>query len=157
MGRWIIGSSNGLSKPCGLCGAKPLPEPMIVSCQLGVLEQTEMRFRVEQLLFTTLKQSSGGTSCGFTNIKSNWNMPRSDWKCSPAHELEYWLNQSKWTFFHVNNRRGRYVYPRVGEWVTQREISLAKWRPLNLLRPRGVHKIGHIPWLPIFSTSACLI
>ena len=44
----------------------------------------------------TLKQSSGGTSCGFTNIKSNWNMSRSDWKCSPVHK--YWLNQSKWTF-----------------------------------------------------------
>ena len=31
-------------------------------------------------------------------------MSRSDWKCSPVHK--YWLNQSKWTFFHVNNRRG---------------------------------------------------
>ena len=32
---------------------------------------------------------------------------------------------------HVNNRRGRYVFPRVGEWVTQREgwcgPTLAPW------------------------------
>ena len=84
--------------------------------------QTEMRFGVEQLLFTTptpppppppppgnrncstpnlisvctLKQSSGGTSCGFTNIELNRNMSRSDWNCSLVHK--YWLNQSKWTF-----------------------------------------------------------
>ena len=44
----------------------------------------------------TLAQSSGGTSCGFTNIKSNWNMSRSDCKCSPVHK--YWLDQSKWVF-----------------------------------------------------------
>ena len=31
----------------------------------------------------------------FTNIKSNRNMSRSDWKCSAVHE--YRLNQSKWT------------------------------------------------------------
>ena len=47
------------------------------------------------ILVCTLKQSSGGTSCGFTNIQSNWNMFRSDWKSSPVHT--YCLNQSKWT------------------------------------------------------------
>ena len=34
----------------------------------------------------TLKQTSGGTSSGFTNIKSSRNMSRSDWKCSPENE-----------------------------------------------------------------------
>ena len=48
------------------------------------------------ILVCTLKQNSGGTSCGFTNIKSNWNMSRSGWKWSAVHT--YWLNQSKWTF-----------------------------------------------------------
>ena len=43
-----------------------------------------------------LNQNSRGTSSGFTNIKSNWNMSRSDWKCSLVHK--YWLNQSKWNF-----------------------------------------------------------
>ena len=38
---------------------------------------------------STLKQS---TSCDLTNIKSNCNMFRSDWKCFPVHK--YWLNQS---------------------------------------------------------------
>ena len=72
--------------------------------------QTEMRFGLEQLLFQrlpsgnrscfkrnlisvcTLTQSSGGTSCGLTNIKLNWIMSTSDWKCSTVHR--YWLNQS---------------------------------------------------------------
>ena len=40
----------------------------------------------------TWKQNSGDTPCGFTNIKSNWNISRSDEKCSPVHK--YWLNQS---------------------------------------------------------------
>ena len=44
----------------------------------------------------TLKQNSGGTSSGFTNIKSNRNMSRFDWKCSPVYR--YWLNQSKSSF-----------------------------------------------------------
>ena len=35
------------------------------------------------------KQSSGGTSCGSTNMKLNQNMSRSDWKCSQIHK--YWL------------------------------------------------------------------
>ena len=39
----------------------------------------------------TLKQSRRGTSCGFTNMTSNWNMSRSDWKSSPVHE--YSLNK----------------------------------------------------------------
>ena len=43
----------------------------------------------------------------FTNIKSNQNMPRSDWKCFPVH------NQSKWTFPRT--------YQKGGEWVTQCE------------------------------------
>ena len=51
-----------------------------------------------------LKQSSRGTSCGFTNIKLYWNISRSDWKCSPVH-----------------------AFPRVGEWVSQRDI-----RPFRL-------------------------
>ena len=65
----------------------------------------------------TLKQSSGGTSFGFTNIKSNWNMSRFDWKCSPVHKEG--LNQSKWTFFTWITEGARYVFPRVDEWVTQ--------------------------------------
>ena len=44
----------------------------------------------------TLKQNGRGTLHDFTNIKSNLNMSRFDWKCSPVHE--YWSNQSKWTF-----------------------------------------------------------
>ena len=41
----------------------------------------------------TLKQNIGSTSCGFTHIKSNQNMSRSDWKCSSVHK--YRLNHSK--------------------------------------------------------------
>ena len=41
----------------------------------------------------TLARGSGATSCGFTDMKSNWNMSRSDCKCFPVHK--YWLNQSK--------------------------------------------------------------
>ena len=44
----------------------------------------------------TLKQNNGGTSNGFTNMKSNRNMSRSDWKYSPIHK--YQSNHSKWTF-----------------------------------------------------------
>ena len=70
--------------------------------------QTEMRFWLQQLQrvgvvkscynsnfisVCTLKQSSGGTSCGFTNIKSNWNMSRSGSKCPPVHT--YRLNHIK--------------------------------------------------------------
>ena len=68
----------------------------------------------------TLKQSSGSTSSGFTNIQSNWNMSRSDWKCSPVHK--YWLNQLKWTFTTYITEGVRYIFPRVGEWVTQRGV-----------------------------------
>ena len=53
-------------------------------------------FKRNLISVCTLTQSSGGTSCGLTNIKSNWNMFRSDWKCSTVHT--YRLNQSKWTF-----------------------------------------------------------
>ena len=60
----------------------------------------------------TLKQTSGDMSCGFTNIKSNWNMSRSDWKCSPVHEIGKSVEVN---IFYVNNRRGA-----LGEWVTQR-------------------------------------
>ena len=44
----------------------------------------------------TLKQNIGATLCGFTIIKLDRTMYRSDWKCSPVHT--YRLNQSKWTF-----------------------------------------------------------
>ena len=53
-------------------------------------------FKRNLISVCTLKQSSGGTSCGLTNIKSDWNVSGSDWKCSLVHK--YWLNQSKWTF-----------------------------------------------------------
>ena len=55
----------------------------------------------------TLKQSSRCTSCGFTNIKSNWNMSRSDWKCSPVHKYCL-ISQNE--HFHVNNKGVRYVF-----------------------------------------------
>ena len=67
----------------------------------------------------TLKQSSGGTSRGFTNIKLNRSMFRSDWKCSPVYR--YWLNQSKWTFSTEISKGTRYVFPKVCEWVTKRD------------------------------------
>ena len=69
-----------------------------------------------------LKQSSGCTSFGFTNIKSHRNMSKSDWKCSPVHN--YWLNQPR------KQQKYYYVLPRVGEWVAQRDVSgdiLAVW------------------------------
>ena len=63
----------------------------------------------------TLKQNIGGTSRGFTNIiKSNQNVFRSDWKCSPVHT--YRFNQSKWTFSTPISEAGRCVFPKVGEW-----------------------------------------
>ena len=43
------------------------------------------------ILVCTLNQSSGGASCGFTNITSNWNMSRSDWKCSPVHKWAFYM------------------------------------------------------------------
>ena len=58
----------------------------------------------------TLKQNIGGTSCGFTNMKSNQNMHRSDWKCSPLHTFR--LNQSKWTFSTWISEGWRCIYPR---------------------------------------------
>ena len=82
--------------------------------------QTEMRFWVEQLLLTmpTLwKQELFYSKSRFTNIKWNWNMSRSDWKCSLIHK--YWLNRSKWTFSTQITEGAHNVYPRVGEWVTQ--------------------------------------
>ena len=60
----------------------------------------------------TLNQSSGGISCGFTNIKSNWNMSRSDWNCYPVHK--YWLNHSKWTFPTYITEWARYVFSQGG-------------------------------------------
>ena len=53
-------------------------------------------FKRNLMSVCTLTQSNAGTSCGLTNIKSNLNMSRSDWKCTPVHK--YWLNKSKWTF-----------------------------------------------------------
>ena len=78
-------------------------------------------FKRNLISVCTLTQSSGGTSCGLTNIKWNWNMSRSDWKCSPVHK--YRLSQSKWTFFTEITEGARYVYPRVGEWVTRRDVG----------------------------------
>ena len=66
-----------------------------------------------------LKQNSGGTLCGFTNIKSKLIMYRSNWKCSPVHQ--YRLNQSKWTFSTYISEGVCYVFPKVGEWVPQNE------------------------------------
>ena len=51
------------------------------------------------------------------NIKSNRNMSSSDWKYCPVHK--YWLNQSQWTFSTYIAEGVRYVFPKVGEWVTQ--------------------------------------
>ena len=44
-------------------------------------------------------------------------MSRPDWKCSLVHG--YWLTRSKWSFSTLTTDGVRYVYPRVGEWVTQ--------------------------------------
>ena len=44
----------------------------------------------------TLRQIIGGTQRRFTNIKSNRNMSRFDWKCPTVHE--YRFKQSKWHF-----------------------------------------------------------
>ena len=92
--------------------------------------QTEMRFWVEQLLFPEgrrckkelfyskphfslyVKAKQRRYIVCFTHIKSNWNMSRSDWKCSPVHK--YWLNQSKWTYSTQTTEGTRYLYPRVG-------------------------------------------
>ena len=59
-----------------------------------------------------LKQNIRGTSHGFTNIESNWNMSRSDWNCSSVHT--YRLNHSKWTFFTKIWEGGR-IFPKVGD------------------------------------------
>ena len=48
-------------------------------------------------------------------------MSRSDWKCSPVHK--YWLNQSK---EHFPRKQQHYVFPSVGEWVTQRALECVK-------------------------------
>ena len=66
----------------------------------------------------TLKQSNGGTSCGFTNMKSNRNMSRCDCECSPIHK--YRSNQSKWAFSTYISDGVRYVFLKTGEWVTNR-------------------------------------
>ena len=66
---------------------------------------------------STLKQNSGGITCGFTNIKSKWSMSRSNWKCSPVHK--YCFNQSKWTFSTSISEGVHYVFPKVGEQITQ--------------------------------------
>ena len=58
----------------------------------------------------TWKQNSGDAPCGFTNIKSNWNISRSDEKCSPVHK--YWLNQS------LKHQMERVVFfPRWANWL----------------------------------------
>ena len=78
-------------------------------------------FKRNLISVCTLRQSSEGTSRGLTNIKWNWNKSRSDWKCSPVHN--YWLNQPKWTFSTLITEGVRYVYPRVGEWVTRCDLE----------------------------------
>ena len=45
----------------------------------------------------TLKQSSGGTLCGSTNIKANWICLDPTGNAVQCTNI-YWLNQSKWTF-----------------------------------------------------------
>ena len=64
----------------------------------------------------TLKQIIRSTSRGFTNIKSNWNVSRSNWRWSPVHE--YWLNQSICTL-SMKISEGERFFPKVGEWVTR--------------------------------------
>ena len=88
-------------------------------------------FKRNLISVCTLTQSSGGTSCGLTSMKSNWNMSRSDWNCSPVHN--YWLNQSKWTFSTQVTEGARYVYPRVGGWVTRREWIFSQQKKIFLL------------------------
>ena len=61
-----------------------------------------------------LSQSSGGTSCDLTKLKWNWNMSRSDWKCSPVHR--YWLNQSKWTRVCTEQFRNSFFPQTIPEW-----------------------------------------
>ena len=57
-----------------------------------------------------LKQTIGGTSRGLKNIKSNRNMSRSDWICSPIHR--YRLNNSKWTLSTKISEGWRCLLPR---------------------------------------------
>ena len=78
----------------------------------------------------TLKQNISGTLCGFTNMKSNQNISRSDWKCSPVHE--YRLNQSKWTFCSKIPQGGHCIFPKVGEWVTRRDSGNTRVRTGSL-------------------------
>ena len=54
----------------------------------------------------------GGTSRGFTNIKSNLNMSRSDWECSQVHTFR--LNQTKWTFPRKYEKMGILFF---GRWA----------------------------------------
>ena len=64
------------------------------------------------------KNLMSGTSCGFTDLKSNRNMSRSDWKCAPVHK--YRLNQSKWRFIRKYQRVCVVFYRR----VIQRECGI---------------------------------
>ena len=101
--------------------------------------QTEMRFGVDQLLFTMptlwkqellyskslfslhIKAKQRRHIMWFHKHKINWNMSRSHWKCSPVHK--YWLNQSKLTFSAYITEGVHCVYPRMGEWVTRHVIT----------------------------------
>ena len=74
----------------------------------------------------TLKLNTGGVSRGFTNIKSNRNPTG---KCFPLHTV-------KMNIFHADIRRGRSVYHKVGEWVTQREYQVTRGKTLDHIVPQ---------------------
>ena len=106
--------------------------PHGVSLMLRLNVQTDMRLLLQQFLIPnclqrlssgdrsccnknlvsvcTLTQSITGTSRGFTNIKSNRFMSRSDCKYSEVYT--YRLNQSKWTFSTKISGGGRCIFPR---------------------------------------------
>ena len=64
-----------------------------------------------------LESIIGGTSCGFTNIKSNWNMSRSDWKCSPVHKYSTLrCKRRAWLARPVDDRRTANLVPKILGW-----------------------------------------
>ena len=139
------------------CSCQSATTPIPLTCKLkwdfdynsscfyraGIVKRTCYNKKSHFSLHVKAKQQRNIMS--FHNIKSNWTMSRSDWKCFPVHK--YWLNQSKLTFSMSITEGACYFFPgRVNglpsvdvvaadvdmernwkHWVTQDRLTYMGW------------------------------
>ena len=60
---------------------------------------------------------------------------------------QYWSNQSKWTFSTQITEGARYVYPRVGEWVTLRDHTVSRIVRYHMFQKPHWDTLCHCWWM----------